>query len=137
MMRPLYALLLLCVFALVFVVSCFPEHGLDATPPPLSLVTGSYRGEYQGGVETFELRSDFKYTQEFRRNDAVVYRNEGTWFIAGKHVVFVNFSRAVASTLHGPSGSKAPEQHGLWVDDRSGYSMVFDGEYHYRISKKR
>lgn len=136
-MRPLYALFLLGVVVLFFVVSCFPEHGLKETPLPVSVVTGSYRGEYQGGVETFELRSDFKYTQEFRRGDAVVYRNEGTWFIAGKHVVFVNFFRAIESTLHGPSGSKEPEQHGLWVDDRSGYSMVFDGEYNYRISKKR
>lgn len=134
-MRPLYAVL---IFVCLFFACCFaPRYLMEEPPPTMATVPGSYRGEYQGGVETFEVRSDLKYTQEFRQNGVLKYRNEGTWFIGGKDVVFTHFVRAIGNELYGPSGGKVSEISAMWVDFGGGYSIIFDIDHHHSISRMK
>lgn len=134
-MRPLYGLLLLVT--LVFACCFVPGHLMEKPTPTVSTVPGNYRGEYMGGVETVEVRSDFKYVQEFRKNGALIYRNEGAWHIAGNQVVFDNFLSAVRDPAFVPRDMRDEQKWGMWVDFGGGCSIVFDIDRNHTISRMK
>src|SRR5215207_2334264 len=81
LLRATFSLVLLPVVANL--VGCVPQ------PPPLAReVPGTYRGQYGGGTETFEIRNDGSFTQVLTVGTTNLYTNSGTWRIKRKQIVF-------------------------------------------------
>ena len=132
LMNTMSRLLLLLIVANLF--GCVPQ------PPPIPReVPGTYRGQYDGGTETFEIRSDGSFTQVLTVGTTNLYTNSGTWRIKGKQVVF----DGVFSMGPGPGTVKARHPWhktdnlaGLWVSgDKGSRGIWFNVDVGYGISK--
>ena len=51
----------------------------QSRPPTIHGIAGTYIGNYQGGAETFYLRPDGSYSQQFVRRSQIIYTNSGHW----------------------------------------------------------
>ncbi len=73
-----------------------------SSPPPTEEdIPGIYVGHYFGGVETFELRKDHRFSQKFERNRVVAYSQQGKWeFIAPSHIHLMPFLSPADVTGH-------------------------------------
>lgn len=58
-------------------------------------IAGTYVGNYFGGQETFTLKADGTFVQQFVLNRKTLYQNRGGWSLAGNKVQFTNFIAAL------------------------------------------
>jgi len=94
------------VFVLILV--CWSAVRTACGKQTVTTVAGNYEGEYFGGIETFTLTPDGKFTQSFTVNGKVLYTNQGTWTHKGRNLRFQNFMKAYWFTDKDFSDFKEP-----------------------------
>lgn len=101
-------------------------------------VVGFYRGDYGNAAESIELRRDYTFVQELKIDGATVYRNEGSWRVAGTDIAFDNFFRAVepgSGKVVLPE-AKTSNVRGFWLSWNHGrFEIVFEPRGAYRFKK--
>lgn len=66
---------LLLLLSLCIITGC----SSNKKQPTLSDIVGTYMGQYGGGVEVFNLKSDGTFVQEFKIKNNTIYTSNGKW----------------------------------------------------------
>ena len=65
----------LFLLLVIFIAGC----AVDESPPSAAEIVGTYKGQYGGGTEEFEIHGDGTFLQMFRGGTNAGYKLEGKW----------------------------------------------------------
>jgi len=80
----------------------------DRTPPSIGEIVGKYVGRYADGVETFVLKEDHTFTQEFKKNEKIIYSSQGVWKEDPKANIFFMPFKALPVLWGGDRNTNTP-----------------------------